>query len=187
MMIKPFANFFLAASLVICSAACSHNDTSGNKKVDTQAKVDSAKVEVHIDSLPNENPGDFANYYVVIADTGLSYKELLKKMTTISIYFDVNIDFMNRKYDEKRDLIALPENDPDEIYAGEYYPRRYPSNFLSLEYLSYFQENAREKTIALVAGIYEEETSADSALHVFREKEPRAFKIKSHIYVGCMH
>ncbi|MBX2930638.1 MAG: hypothetical protein KF781_01685 [Chitinophagaceae bacterium] len=87
-------------------------------------------------------------------------------------------------------MIALPDDDEDEIYAGDYFPRRFPSETtenLSLEYLNFYQENARDKTIALVAGIYEKENSADSALIILKKVEQRGFKIKAKIYTGCMH
>jgi hypothetical protein len=99
----------------------------------------------------------------------------------------IPIDTMGRIYNKKKNLIALPDNDKDEIYAGEYFPRRFPSENLSLEYLNFYQKQAGEKTIALVTGIYETEKSADSVLTVLRKIEPRVFKIKADIYVGCMH
>jgi len=177
----------IAAALILFCASCSNSASSGNDKADTHAKSDSAKVKVQADSIQNENPGDFADYYVVIADTGMKYQPLLKKMVNLSLFYSLNIDTMNRHYNFEKDLIALADDDPDELYAGEYYPRRYPSTTLSLEYLQYFQNKTREKTIALVTGIYEKESSADSALKLIQAKEPHGYKMKSHIYVGCMH
>jgi len=86
---------------------------------------------------------------------------------------------MGRFYNKKKNLIALPDNDEDEIYAGDYFPRRFPSDNLSLEYLNFYQRQAAEKTIALVTGIYETEKSADSALTVLHKPEKKVFKIKS--------
>ena len=94
---------------------------------------------------------------------------------------------MGRYYNKTKDLIVLPEDDEDEIYAGTYFPRRFPSENLSLEYLTFYQSQSREKTIALVTGIYETEISADSALTVLRMTESKVFKIKADIYVGCLH
>ena len=77
--------------------------------------------------------------------------------------------------------------DKDEIYAGYYVPRRFPADNLSLEYLNFYQRDAGKKTIALVAGIYETEKSADSSLAVLHRIEKKVFKIKADIYVGCIH
>jgi disulfide oxidoreductase YuzD len=81
----------------------------------------------------------------------------------------------------------LPDNDDDEMYAGVYFPRRYPSENLSLEYLDFYNRNADHKTIALVSGIYQSEKSADSLLSIIRKTDKKAYKLKSQVYVGCMH
>jgi hypothetical protein len=81
----------------------------------------------------------------------------------------------------------LPDNDEDEMYAGDYFPRRFPSHSLSLEYLALYYREAGEKTIALVTGIYETEKSADSSVAILQSIEKNVFKIKTNIYVGCLH
>ena len=107
--------------------------------------------------------------------------------------FDLNgqlnipIDTMGRFYNKTKNLIALPDDDEDELYAGDYFPRRFPSENLSLEYLDFYQKKAGDKTIALITGIYENEKSADSALTVLHKTEEKVFKIKADIYLGCMH
>jgi|SRR6185312_2469234 len=139
-------------------------------------------------SSPSDSAGqDMATYYVVVADTSLDYNFLHKKMFKLNRQFRIPIDTMGRFYNKAKNLIALPDNDDDEIYAGDYYPRRYPSENLSLEYLDFYQGRAGKKTIALVTGIYETETGADSALRVIQQAERKVFKIKSEIYIGCMH
>ncbi len=128
----------------------------------------------------------YADYYVLIADTGKNYTELRAKMFNLHQSTDLVIDTMGRTYDKVKGLIALPDDSEDDIYAGEYYPRRYPSENLSLEYLSQYSDKAGLKTMALVAGIYENKTKADSALTNIKTGE-KAFVLKSKIYVGCMH
>jgi len=87
----------------------------------------------------------------------------------------------------KKNLISLTDDHEDEVYAGDYFPRRFPSEFLSLEYLSLYKENAGDKTIALLVGIYETEKAADSISNILKNREPKLFKIKTEMYVGCMH
>lgn len=149
-----------------------------NNKI-TPANTDSADLADQLNA--------YADYYVVIADTGNNYYSLRDKMFDISHTTGITIDTLDRFYNPKKDLIQLPDNYPeDDIYQGDYFPRRYPSQNLSLEYLDWYKDGAKAKTIALIRGIYENKTSADSALKVL-ESIQTAFVIKSHIYVGCMH
>lgn len=67
------------------------------------------------------------------------------------------------------------------------YPRRYPSKYLSLEYLNYYHDPSYEKTIALVAGVFENKMEADSARIDIIKFEQDAFIIEAEIYLGCMH
>jgi hypothetical protein len=133
-----------------------------------------------------DNADAYADYYVVVADTGKSYEVLRKEMFRLNKSLNIPIDTMGRTYNKTKDLIALSDNDEDEIYAGEYFPRRYPSDVLSLEYMSLYKVDTDEKTIALVTGIYQTKASADSALSTLTSST-NAFAVKAHIYVGCMH
>ena len=130
---------------------------------------------------------ELATYYILIADTDADYDRLNKKMFELNSLTGIPIDTMRRSYNKKKNLIALPENDEDEIYAGEYFPRRFPSAYYSLEYLRFYKTPSEEKTIALVTGIYESEPTADSAFSVLKKIEKNAFKIKASIYIGCIH
>jgi hypothetical protein len=81
----------------------------------------------------------------------------------------------------------LADNDEDEIYRGDYYPRRFPSDNLSLEYLTLYKPVSGDKTIAFVTGIYETKHSADSARQSIINIQPKTFVLKSEIYTGCIH
>jgi len=139
------------------------------------------------DTTDNSIADETAEYYVVITDTGKNYYQLKEKMENIHQALNMTIDTMDRHYNKAKDLIALPDDDTDEIYAGEYYPRREPSDFLSLEYMTFYNQASFKNTIALIAGIYKNKSSADSALKVLKPVQSNAFAIKSSIYVGCMH
>jgi hypothetical protein len=130
---------------------------------------------------------EYQTLYILVADTGFSYFNLRDKMISWSKVLEQDIDTLDRGYNEKKDLIALPEDLDDEMYAGEYYPRRYPTNSLSLEYLNFYDQKFNDKTIALVTGMYSEKASADSALSILSKVSPRAFVMKSDVYMGCMH
>ncbi|MFM7024145.1 MAG: hypothetical protein ACKOXB_14325 [Flavobacteriales bacterium] len=142
------------------------------------------------DSTENgEEPeySDYANYIIVIADTGLDYYHLDHKMLQMAKDLSLKVDTMNRHYNVAKNLIALPDNDEDEIYAGDYYPRRSPSENLSLEYLTLYKNGGNQKMIALVCGIYENYEDADSALTALEKTEKKAFLVESRMFIGCIH
>lgn len=140
-----------------------------------------------VDSLPDEEVPEYADLHVVVADTGSSYQALHAIMLALSEQFGIPIDTMGRGYLPTKDLIALPEDDEDELYAGDYFPRRFPSDGLSLEYLAHYNEDAGSKTIALVAGIHEARTGADSVVALLRSAGHQAYRIEARLYLGCLH
>lgn len=178
----------LYALLIVILISCSTNENEKNYLKNKSLKADTAiNQKTDTTNLLNTADADFATYYIVVTDTSFDYYFLNKKMFNIHQKYNIEIDSMDRSYNKNKQLIALPNSYDDEMYAGEYYPRRFPSEYLSLEYLNFYQKNSGEKTIALVAGIYETEHKADSALSILKKTVLQAFKIKANIYVGCMH
>jgi hypothetical protein len=157
-----------------------------SNKIDTVVVLqpDSHTTQIELRDTTDYN---HATYFIVVADTSQDYYLLHKKMINLNRQLNIPIDTMGRLYNNNKKLIALPENDEDEMYAGDYFPRRFPGDDLSLEYLNFYQNNAAKKTIALVAGIYENENTADSILIMLKQAEKKSFKIKANIYIGCMH
>jgi hypothetical protein len=182
--------------VVIILASCTANS---NKKVvkiapypvhklpsDQKIKINQP-VSAMVDTLNVDQQADaYADYYIVVADTGLNYYSLKEKMMTLKQASGLPIDTLGRYYNKAKNLIALPDNDADEIYAGDYFPRRYPSANLSLEYMDFYRPGSGKKTIGLIAGIYENKTSADSLLRLISSQKD-AFDFKAKVYVGCMH
>lgn len=181
--------------IVICVlAACSSKPAAvkrtGVKIKPTKVLSASYKTKATLKAPDTAGSNDqldaYADYYVIVADTGTSYYTLHNKMFDIHQSANLAIDTMERFYNKTKDLIQLPDNSDDEVYAGDYLPRRFPSQNLSLEYLNVYKPEAKLKTIALIAGIYETKASADSAFNALKSDE-KAFVLKSKIYVGCMH
>lgn len=189
---RKFMTRHIYIILTVFLTAC--GITSADKNGD---EVDSAKIatmtslqtNVSTDNRVTEDTTDYNNvtYFVVVADTSQDYSMLHEKMVDLNSKLKIPIDTMGRFYNKTKNLITLPDNAEDEIYAGDYFPRRFRSDNLSLEYLNFYQRQAGEKTIALVTGIYETEKSADTALAVLHKTEKKVFIIKADIYVGCMH
>lgn len=140
-----------------------------------------------------DSSGEYETVYVVIADTSRQYRPLRQQMLRLQAATRQRIDTLGRFYDPKKNLIRLPDTAPagdektfDEMYAGEYYPRRMPDATLSVEYADQYL-TARPKSMALVMGIYEQPARADSLLAVVRRTAPAAFRVKTSVYMGCLH
>lgn len=135
----------------------------------------------------------YADYYLVIADASTNYFSLQKKMINIHCKFNIEIDTLRRYYNTEKKQILLPEDDEDEIYQGEYFPRRFEANTLSIEYAYIYEENNvlepsnYPTKMILVAGMFVNKTRADSLQNVLKALYPKTFVQKSKIYIGCMH
>ena len=131
----------------------------------------------------------FMNAWVVIVDTSNNYFDIRAKMFFLHNTLDIDVDTMNRGYDKERKIICLPVDDEDEIYAGEYYPRRYPGESLSIEHLNYYLDkgNISKNTLALVVAIETDKNKAENTQKKVMKHFKNAFMIHSRIYIGCMH
>ncbi|TFF37564.1 hypothetical protein [Mucilaginibacter psychrotolerans] len=184
---------FIACCIIIGFASCKNKPAQQQKHAKdsltiVQASYVAAKAayKPEIDTLENIDEADqYADYYIVVADTGTNYYALRDKMLTLHDTTGIAVDTMGRYYNKKKDLIVVPEDDEDDIVAGDYYPRRDPSKFLSLDYLGTYKPGANPKMIALVTGIYENKADADNALRLLPGHKVFAFKGK--VYVGCLH
>jgi hypothetical protein len=170
--------------LIFLLAACSSKNANINSST---SEIDSLK---HDSIYKESNEAYFSEidtFYIVIADTGNDYYAIRQQMFNIAISTGIKIDTLGRYYDKTKNLIQLPNDDEDEVYRGDYFPRRFPSDHLSLEYLVIYNPQSADKTIALVTGIFETIHSADSALKYISSVQPKAFVVKSEMYTGCMH
>lgn len=183
---KHFSFIVLVFFFASCNTSATKENALQGEVTDTVTTKLTGAEEDEIEPVDTTDY-DHATYFVIVADTGLNYFPLQSKMYALSNRLNIPIDTMGRHYNASKNLIALADDDEDEIYAGDYYPRRYPSDNLSLEYLEIYQRDANDKTIALVAGIYETEANADSSLAILKRQEPNCFKLKSELYIGCMH
>ena len=172
----------LTVFLSACGTGMSNKikEKHSNERMNSQENS-SKKQKDFSEDLPYED------FYIVIADTGQDYVSLQKRMVELHEKSKIPIDTLGRTFNSVKKRIALPDDAADELYAGDYFPRRFPSESLSLEYLSIYQNHAGSNTIALVTGIFNSTKEANRALQEWKKKEVKAFKIKSSMYVGCMH
>lgn len=186
-------NIFYILFIVLLNSCSQKAEEVSVSELADSITVDTALIKSEIDlivkqdSAKETDDGEMATYFILIADTSKDYYFLDKELFMLNKKLNLKIDTMERLYNKKKDLISLPINHEDEIYAGEYYPRRHPSEDLSLEYLNYFDTTAREKTIALVAGIYGTKEEGDKATALIKTQLPTAYLLKAKVFIGCMH
>src|SRR5690606_36423200 len=74
----------------------------------------------------------YVDYYLVIPHKSIVYSDLENIMQTIHIQYQLEIDTLGRSFDKAKQQIIVPEDDEDELYRGEYFPRRFESESLSI-------------------------------------------------------
>lgn len=197
-MLNRISVYCLLCAALVFIGACNDGKTTSTTTTRTDSVVtdttrraintDTAKIPGANITDTSENGEDYAKYYILVLDTGAQYYPLMREMYSIASQMHCPIDTMNRHYDRTKDDIVVADDDEDEMYRGEYYPRRETGSFLlSLEYNATYIRDTKDKTIALVAGICETTKEADSLLHVFKPFAPRAFVETGYVYAGCMH
>ncbi|MCB9240404.1 MAG: hypothetical protein H6608_04710 [Flavobacteriales bacterium] len=127
----------------------------------------------------------FIQTHIVVLDTSYNYGEMQSAMFQASDAFTLEIDTGGRSYDPVQDLICLPM-EADDPYGGEYYPRRFESEFLSIEYLDYYVDGP-EKKMMLVARMTYLQREASASLSTVQKDFPNAFVLTTDLYQGCMH
>ena len=133
---RKFMTRHIYIILTFFLTACGTKSTEKNQSDVDSAKIDTTtRLQTDVGSYDSvaENAADYntATYFVVVADTSFDYSTLHKKMFELNSKLKIPIDTMGRFYNKSKNLIALPDNDKDEIYAGDYFPRRFPSDNLS--------------------------------------------------------
>lgn len=73
------------------------------------------------------------------------------------------------------------------MYAGDYFPRRFPSKTISIEYLSLYNRESGEKSIGIIVGIFDNKNKAENSLKKLKDFTNGAYIIKANIYRGCLH
>ncbi|HYV95794.1 MAG TPA: hypothetical protein VE978_28745 [Chitinophagales bacterium] len=128
--------------------------------------------------------------YIVFAGTSLDFHALDSVCNKIAIV--TSEKYSNKLvYDKQRGMI-VPDSSDDELYAGDYSPRRYPEESISIEMLWYYFQNASllsdsDKRMAIVTGIFENKSDAQENLKKIRPVVPDAYIKRIELYMGCMH
>ncbi|RAJ01492.1 hypothetical protein LX64_03707 [Chitinophaga skermanii] len=127
--------------------------------------------------------------FMVVADTSDNYQQLHTGLFSLHKSFQFTIDTMNRYYNEEKKLIILHENDEDQMYAGEPFPRRGYDPSISIEQMNFFEDReiVSPRKMGLVVGIFENKSEALKVVQRIQSTQPHAHVLPVKMFMGCMH
>jgi len=176
--------------IIFCACAQKKPEIIKRDKHDTIKVADTSRF---VDSAVNSTVADAetasATYYIVEVATGHDFDSLKKFSANAVSILNSRFEMLDRIYKPGKGII-VPENTNDEIYSGEYYPRRPfdDQNFVSIEMsFGFYHKEADTLKMVSIAGIYTLKSQADSVTLLLQDKIPTTKTIKQEMYLGCMH
>lgn len=152
------------------------------------------------DSLPETAPeetwsteSEYYPYYIVTVADGDNFDSLKLIAGKAAELLNIKFDMLGRIYDSKKGIV-LPEDAEDEMYSGEYYPRRplYDTTCVSIEPKFQFKSkdenvSAESSQMTIVALLSTRRGEADTVLGLLLPHFPTARVYQDSLYLGCMH
>jgi len=196
--LKRLLLFILILQIIACEPNSKSDkvtasvDTLSIKAKDSIATTDKKTERMFVDSSYSNE--ESATYYLVQVAAGHNYDSLYKIAEEAARILHSEINTLGRIYKINKG-IALPDDCDDDIYCGEYYPRRpfVDQNFVSIEmqYAYYDDTKAWEDRDTLqmivLANMFGSEAKADSVVDILKGKFKNAEAIRQDLYTGCMH
>lgn len=153
---------------------------------------------IHQDSTDEGSDGEYQLNYIVCVEEGTGYFNLRNTALKVAKALNVRFDTLERGYSPEKQRICLPGNHPDEIYAGDYYLRRYDDGFVSIEmrnayadtsllndtHTSFFSDTTKMFVFAAMSA---DKKVADSVADILKKQFGGTKIIISKLYMGCMH
>ncbi len=177
----------LLSFIFLLALACSpQKDPSKNPK-ETEAQT----TDTLLETPPTEEIVDeeMQTAFMVILDSSSDFNSIRALAEKTANEYQLKFDTIEKQYYPEKNLWGVAVWSEDEIYRGEYYPRRSDDDThpLSLEYQQWYDEKSQEKNLILMAGIFSLSLEAEEYINKFREKFPKAYILQKEIYMGCMH
>ena len=137
-------------------------------------------------------------FYIVSIAEESNYGNLRAIAVKASQFLKFRFDTLERYFNPTKHRIVLPDNHPDDIYAGDYYLRRYDDGFVSIEMRNAYKDtllkgDAEVKFYSdttkmfVFAAMYGEKKQADSLVNSLKKQFKTTKIITTYIYMGCMH
>ena len=123
--------------------------------------------------------------YILILKSTTDYNVALRFANESSKKLGLELKIEDIEYSKEKGICFSKDID-DELYKGEYAPRRYCGDYISLENSSAY-EGFVEGYIVVIAGIYQNKDDAELALRDVKESYPDAYVKKTNLWMGCIH
>jgi len=139
-----------------------------------------------VDETKNE---DYQTAFVVVLDTSDQFQKMYDLAMSTSSKFDVPFDTVQKSYFRETNIWGVSQSSDDEIYRGEYFPRRNGNeqDMLSLEYQYWYDKKGNDKNLMLVTNIFPFSMDAEQNVAAWRKHFPQAFILQCEMYMGCLH
>jgi hypothetical protein len=181
-------NRSLLSFFFLLALACSPKKNETMNPKETEAKpVDSTLETPTTDSEIIDE--EMQTAFMVILDSSNDFNSMHALAEKTAQEFHLVFDTIEKQYFPEKNLWGVSLLSEDELYRGEYFPRRSDGDThpLSLEYQQWYDDRSREKNLVLMAGIFSFSLEAEEYINKFREKFPHAYILQKEIYMGCMH
>jgi len=158
-------------------------------KIDSILTQNTVVIEDTTEKQIDDPEQEYANYYLIQVATGHNFDSLKTISSNAVSILKSKFSMLDRIYKSGKGII-VPENDGDEIYSGEYYPRRPfdDQNFVSIEMANGFSDKEADTLqMVAIAGVYSLKSQADSVATLLKGKIPTVKTIQHEMYLGCMH
>jgi len=160
--------------------------------------VDSSGKDTVVDGGDGQTGEAMQLYHIVCVEEGDDYNSLHKTALNVSKFLKFKFDSLERYYNPIKKRVVLPDNHPDEIYAGEYFFRRNGDDFVSIEMRNYYRDISLKDDghdffysdttkMFVFAAMFGEKKQADSLVNILKKQFKTTKIIASNIYMGCMH
>ena len=123
--------------------------------------------------------------YILILKSTTDYNEALSFANESSKKLGLELKIEDIEYSKEKGICFSKDID-DELYKGEYAPRRYCGDYVSLENSSAY-EGFTEGYIIVIAGVYQNKDDAELSLSGVKESYPDAYAKKTNLWMGCIH
>lgn len=185
---------------LIALLSCASEENKSTEVLTSDISVAEAQLNTNVeDTEASDESSDLELNYIVSVAEGYNYDSLKIIALQTADKLNFKFDTMGRFYNPQKGIV-LPDDDEDEIWAGEYFFRRTGDNLVSIE-MSYAYtdtsilknepelERHRQDTTKMFVFVMmcPNKKSADSLANTIKVDYPSIKVFPAQIYMGCMH
>lgn len=156
------------------------------------------KKDTIVDGGDDQSGNEMQLYHIVCVEESDDYAALHATGLKVSKFLGFKFATLERYYNTSKKRVVLPNDHPDDIYAGEYFFRRYGDDFVSIEMRNAYPDPSLKEDgstfffsdttkMFVFAAMYGEKKQADSLANILKKQFRSTKVIASEIYMGCMH